>query len=96
MNAAEVIERALAESGLYMAADGTAGLDTIRGCRGDRDVAVRPVRRPGAGRRGATWIPRSSTDHSRAAGSTGHENAMLRLVPADSFVVATQEGVTRA
>jgi hypothetical protein len=92
VNAAEVIDQAMSVSGLYFATEAAPGLDTMRAIEGigmslsaepdglALDVAVRlDPSKLDPTTRGQLELP-------------AHENAMLQFVPADSFVVATQEG----
>ncbi len=93
VNAAEIVDRALAESGLYAAADGTPGLDTMRAIEGiGMSLSADP---DGLALDVAVHLDPSKLDPTtrEQLDQPAHENAMLQLVPDDSFVVATQEGI---
>ena len=93
VNAAELIDRALAESGLYAAADGTPGLDTMRAIEGiGMSLSADP---DGLALDVAMHLDPSKLDPTtrEQLDQPAHENAMLQLVPDDSFAVGTQEGI---
>ena len=93
VDAAEIVDRALAESGLYAATDGTPGLDMMRAIEGvGMSLSAHP---DGLALDVAVRLDPSKLDPTTRGqlDQPAHGNAMLQLVPADSFVVATQEGM---
>ena len=93
VNAADIVDQALAASGLYAAIDGTPGLDTMRAIQGiGMSLSAHP---DGLALDVAVRLDPSELDPTTRGqlDEPAHENAMLQFVPADAFVVATQEGV---
>ncbi len=93
VNAAEVVEQALAASGVPAATGAVPGLDTILAIEGiGMALSAHP---DGLALDVAMRLDPSKLDPATRAqlDQPAHENAMLPFVPADSFVVATQEDV---
>jgi len=93
VNAAEIVDEALAASGLYAATEATPGLETIRAIEGiGMSLSAHP---DGLALDVAVRLDPSKLDPTTRGelDQPAHENTMLQFVPADSFVVATQEGV---
>jgi hypothetical protein len=93
VNAAEIVDQALAASGLYVVIDGTPGLDTLRAIQGiGMALSAHP---DGLALDVVMRLDPSKLDPATRGqlDQPAHENTMLPFVPADSFVVETQEGV---
>jgi hypothetical protein len=93
VNPTELVSRALSESGLGAAAGSMPGLDTVRALRSiGFSLSAQPD--------GLAFDLTVRLDASKLDPATreqldepSHENATLSLVPADSYAVATQQGL---
>jgi hypothetical protein len=93
VNPTELVSRALSESGLGAAVGSTPGLDTLRALRGiGLSLSAQPD--------GLAFDLTVRFDPSKLDAATRealdepvHENATLSLVPANSYAVATQQGL---
>jgi len=93
VNPAELVSQALSESGLGAAAGSMPGLDTVRALRSiGMSLSAQPD--------GLAFDVTVRLDPSKLDPATreeldepAHENATLSFVPADSYAVATQQGL---
>jgi len=93
VNPTELVSQALSESGLGTAAGSTPGLETVRALRGiGMSLSAQPD--------GLAFDLTVRLDPSKLDPATRgqldesvHENATLSFVPADSYAVATQQGL---
>jgi flagellar basal body-associated protein FliL len=93
VNPTELVSQALSQSGLGVAAGNTPGLDTLRALRGiGMSLSAQPD--------GLAFDLTVRLDPSKLDPATReqldqpvHENATLSFVPADSYAVATQQGL---
>jgi flagellar basal body-associated protein FliL len=93
VNPTELVSQALSQSGLGVAAGNTPGLDTLRALRGiGMSLSAQPD--------GLAFDLTIRLDPSKLDPATReqldqpvHENATLSFVPADSYAVATQQGL---
>jgi hypothetical protein len=93
VNPTELVSRALSESGLGAAAGSAPGLDTVRALR---SIGISLSAQPD----GLAFDLTVRLDPSKLDAATRealdepvHENATLSLVPANSYAVATQQGL---